>query len=147
MLVEFFELLLKRFMTPHSLKKNSSIKPATFMLYSNTISFQHYQGITIILQLRLLLLTVYYEVSTKEICQFALNSLKNEEKEKSISDLRVMALPQYVVAQGLSTSMKTRMTSLDSSITRVNVIIFILSLNGTMRKTIQKSNNTEMKIK
>ena len=54
------------------------------------------------------------------MCQLALDSLKNQKKEKSISDLLVMALPERVVA-GLSTSssssMKARMTSLDSSIT------------------------------
>ena len=35
------------------------------------------------------------------MCQLALNSLKNQKKEKSISDLLVMALPERVVA-GLS---------------------------------------------
>jgi len=59
-------------------------------------------------------------MSIKEMCHFALNSLKNQKKEKSISDLLVMALPEYIVAQGLSasssSSMKARMTSLDSSL-------------------------------
>ena len=80
---------------------------------------QYLFGIIKVLQLHLSLLTVYYKVSEKGMCQLALNSLKNQKREKSISDLLVMALPERVVA-GLSTSssssMKARMTSLDSSL-------------------------------
>ena len=90
--------------------------------------------------MHLSLLTVYFDkVSKKEMCQ--LNSLKNQKKEKSISHLLVMALPERVVA-GLSTSSslstKERINDITRfvSFIRVNIIIFILLVTATFAFTI-----------
>ena len=58
------------------------------------------------------------------MCQLALNSLKNQKKEKSISDLLVMALPERVMA-GLSRAVARKKTMTEAmSVVKLSSEVF-----------------------